>query len=246
MEKLPVYTELCTGNQYDLQPIDSEQAEDEFLLTKDYFPMRKFNYKIPRSTRVAMTDRRKVTYVHFWSPCNYFQVLHNDIQILLSMGMAGDSQSSDENVQLTSRVTWGVQYLRDMLKKLKNPSDITDSMVHPVEMVFDILLKFKTLPHPPVDLLSSCLEVCTALSSFFHDEVLRRMLNLDIFPSVSSHSLSYEEYARGAAFDSGLIGQYLINFENASGRYPFLKAYFGFLKAYKSVIIVELLTSRIF
>lgn len=199
--------------------------------------MRKFNYKIGRGTRVAMTDRRKVTYVHFWSPCNYFQVLQNDIQILLSMGMAGDPQDSEENAQLIARVTCGVKYLRDMLKKLKSPAEITDSMVHPVEMVFDILLKFKTLPNPPIALLSSCLEVCTALSSFFREEVLRRMINLDIFPSVSSHTLSHEEYARGAAFDPGLIGQYLINFENANGSYSFLKAYFGFLKAYKLVRI---------
>lgn len=227
LEAMPVFSEVCADKQYDLQPLADADTEDEFLLTKDYYPLRQFALKIPRGTRVAIIDRHKgATYVHFWSPCNYFQVLHNEIRALLGSGAA-------EEPSLIARVTSGVHYLRHMLRRLKSPADITDAMVHPVEMVFDLLLKFKSVPHPPVALMASCLEVCAALSAFFDQEVLKRVLNLGLFPAVANTSFGHEEYARGTSFDSGLIGQYLINYENGNGTYPFLKAYFGFLTAYK-------------
>lgn len=229
---------MCTGKQYDLQPLGQSGSEDEFILTKDYYPMRQFALKVPRSTRVAIMDRRKVTFVHFWNPCNYFHVLHNEIRELLN-------STDAEGSFLIPRVTSGVQYLRQLLPRLKSPSDITDAMVHPVELVFDLLLKFKSVPNPPITLMASCLDVCAALSSFFDQEVLRRVLNLGIFPAVSSVGLSHEEYARGIGFDSGLIGSYLINYETGSGTYQFLKSYFAFLGAYRqakmaNVFAVEL------
>lgn len=206
----------------------SDGTEDEFLLRSDYYPMRHFALKLPKGTRVAIMDRRNVTYVHFWHSCNYFEVLHNEMKELLTSGETGENS-------LMARVTAGVNYLRHMLGKLKSPSDITEAMVHPVELVFDILLKFKCVPHPPITLLAGCLELCAVLSSFFDQEVLKRALNLGIFPTVSNFGFTHEEYARGTGFDSGLIGQYLINFETGNGTYPFLKAYFGFLKAHKAV-----------
>lgn len=200
--------------------------------------MRQFALKVPRGSRVAIMDRRKLTYAHFWHPCNYFHVLHNEIRELLTT-------SGAEEAPLIARVTSGVNYLRHMLTRLKSPSDITDAMVHPVEMVFDLLVKFKAVPLPPVALMASCLDVCAALSAFFDQEVLKRVLNLGIFPAVSNTVFSHEEYARGTGFDSGLIGQYLINYENGSGTYPFLKSYFNFLSTYKranvgTVFAVEL------
>lgn len=230
---MPVYTELCTGKQYSLQPLAGEDSEDEFLLTKDYYPMRQFALKIPTGTRVAIMDRRKATFIHFWQPTIYYQVLHNEIKELL---LCGDAAGESD---LVSRTTSGVAFLREMLKKMKSPSDITETMVHPVELVFDILLKFKSVPNPPIALLSNCLDVCAALSSFFDQEVLKRVLNLGIFPTISNTGFTHEEYARGTGFDSGLIGQYLINFETGNGSYLFLKSYFGFLSAYKAVSCKE-------
>lgn len=220
---------MCTGREYDLQSVSEN---DEFLLTKDYHPMTKFHYKIPRGTRVVIIDRKSDTFVHFRHACNYFQILHNDIKMLLAMATISADTSE---LSLITRITSGVQYLRGMLLKLKSPAEITAEIVHPVELVFDILLKLKSQNSPPLPLLASCMEVCAALLPFFDHEIAKRVLNLNILPSVSNNTIGSEEYARGISFDSGLVGQYLINFETTSGKYVFLKAYFNFLKNYRKV-----------
>lgn len=54
-------------------------------------------------------------------------------------------------------------------------------MIHPIEMVFDILLKFKTSPLPPIKLLAICVKICESLLPLYQTEILHRIEKLNIF-----------------------------------------------------------------
>lgn len=110
-------------------------------------------------------------------------------------------------------------------------------MVHPSEMVFDVFLKFKDVPNPPIDLLAQCMNVCTALVRLHPNEILNRMINLDFLPHCSTQPTTFKEFANGVGFDTGLVGYYLVSYERVSGRFEFLTAYLHFLKTFAMVII---------
>ncbi|XP_041771504.1 nucleoporin Nup188-like isoform X1 [Anopheles merus] len=229
VENLPVYTELYTGqNQYEIRKAASSN-EDEFILCHDYTPSSKINFTIPRGTKLIVRDlHNQRTYVHFSTGYNYFNALHHEINELLEDAQATSTLNS-ERVQ---RIATGLKYLAVAVRRIQQPHDITAEMVHPTEMVFDVLLKFRAVPNPPVDLLVQCLNVCTALVPLFEQEIYTRIINLNILPSVNNANLTYQDYANGVGYDSSLIGYYLMNVERNAGRYPILMAYFNFLKTY--------------
>uniref|UniRef100_A0A182PSF0 Nucleoporin NUP188 n=1 Tax=Anopheles epiroticus TaxID=199890 RepID=A0A182PSF0_9DIPT len=229
LENLPVYTELYTGqNQYEIRKAASSN-DDEFILCHDYTPSRKINFTIPRGTKLIVRDiHNQRTYVHFSTGYNYFNALHHEINELLEDAQATSTLNSDR----VQRIAAGLKYLAVAVKRIQQPHDITSEMVHPTEMVFDVLLKFKSVPNPPLDLLVQCMNVCTALVPLFEQEIYTRIINLNILPSVNNANLSYQDYANGVGYDSSLVGYYLMNVERNAGRYPILMAYFNFLKTY--------------
>uniref|UniRef100_A0A182J1L8 Nucleoporin NUP188 n=1 Tax=Anopheles atroparvus TaxID=41427 RepID=A0A182J1L8_ANOAO len=230
LENLPVYTELYTGTSlYEVRKA-SNALDDEFVLCRDYTPSRKINFTIPRGTKLIVRDvqHHQRTYVHFRIRYNYFSALHHEINELLQ-----DAQTmSTLNADRVQRITTGLMYLAVAVKRIQQPHDISSEMVHPTEMVFDVLLKFKALPNPPLDLLVQCLNVCSALVPLFEQEIYTRIINLNILPSVNNANLSYQDYANGVGYDSSLVGYYLMNVERNAGRYPILLAYFNFLRTY--------------
>uniref|UniRef100_A0A182N1Q7 Nucleoporin NUP188 n=1 Tax=Anopheles dirus TaxID=7168 RepID=A0A182N1Q7_9DIPT len=229
LENLPVYTELYTERAlYEIRKAPSAN-DDEFILCHDYTPSHKINFTVPRGTKLIVRDiHSQRTYVHFTTGYNYFNALHHEINELLRDAQT-TSTLSTERVQ---RISTGLKYLAVAVRRIQQPHDITAEMVHPTEMVFDVLLKFKSLPNPPVELLVQCLNVCTALVPLFEQEIYTRIINLNILPSVNNANLNYQDYANGVGFDSSLIGYYLVNVERNAGRYPILMAYFNFLKTY--------------
>ncbi|XP_049298914.1 nucleoporin Nup188 [Anopheles funestus] len=229
LEKLPVYTELYTGrNQYEIRKA-STSNEDEFILCHDYTPSTKINFTIARGTKLIVRDmQNQRTYVHFSTSYNYFNALHHEINELLEDAQATSTLNS-ERVQ---RIAAGLKYLAVAVRRIQQPYDISSEMVHPTEMVFDVLLKFKAVPNPPIDLLVQCMNVCTALVPLFEQEIYTRIINLNILPSINNANLTYQDYANGVGYDSSLVGYYLMNVERSAGRYPILMAYFNFLKTY--------------
>uniref|UniRef100_A0A182Q2U3 Nucleoporin NUP188 n=1 Tax=Anopheles farauti TaxID=69004 RepID=A0A182Q2U3_9DIPT len=229
LENLPVYTELYTERaRYEIRKAPGTN-DDEFILCHDYTPSHKINFTVPRGTKLIVRDvHSQRTYVHFTSGYNYFNALHHEINELLEDAQT-TSTLSTERVQ---RIASGLKYLAVAVRRIQQPHDITAEMVHPTEMVFDVMLKFKSLPNPPIELLVQCLNVCTALVPLFEQEIYTRIINLNILPSVNSANLTYQDYANGVGFDSSLIGYYLVNVERNAGRYPILMAYFNFLKTY--------------
>lgn len=133
------------------------------------------------------------------------------------------------------RVAGGLKFLASTVRRIKSPCDIPSEMVHPTEMVFDILLKFKDVPNPPMELLAECMEVCAALVPMLRSEIGKRVVNLEILPVCVNQMLQYREYARGMSFDTASVGRYLVSFEKATGRFEFLSAYLTFLKAFVEV-----------
>uniref|UniRef100_A0A182YLB8 Nucleoporin NUP188 n=1 Tax=Anopheles stephensi TaxID=30069 RepID=A0A182YLB8_ANOST len=229
LEKLPVYTELYTGrNQYEIRKA-STTNDDEFILCHDYTPSAKINFTIARGTKLIVRDmQNQRTYVHFSTGYNYFNALHHEINELLEDAQATSTLNSDR----VQRIAAGLKYLAVAVRRIQQPYDITSEMVHPTEMVFDVLLKFKSVPNPPIDLLVQCMNVCTALVPLFGQEIYTRIINLNLLPSISNANLTYQEYANGVGYDSSLVGYYLMNVERSAGRYPILMAYFNFLKTY--------------
>lgn len=202
------------------------------MLTHDFQPFgTKIDYTIPAGTMAVVTDKPAGTQIHFKSSLNYFDVLHHEINELLFDLI----KRPEIDAQREKRVASGLKYLASTVHRIKNPSDIPSEMVHPTEMVFDILLKFKDVPNPPIELLAECMEVCAALVPMLHTEIGNRVINLDILPVCANRKLHYREYAHGMGFDTASVGHFLVSFEKASGRFEFLSAYLTFLKAFVEV-----------
>lgn len=227
---MPTYSEYYNGQRTLLRQIDFNDTE--FILQNDFKPFsQKIQYVIPAGTVATVSDKPDGTLIHLKTSLNYFVVLHHEINELLS-----DLIRRPEIDPLRKdRVYWGLKYLAAALRRIKDPSEISSEMVHPTEMVFDIFLKLKDVPNPPVDLLAQCFNVCTALVPLHQNEIFRRVINMDILPFCTSDKLNYEEYANGAGFDTGLVGYYLISYEKVAGRYEFLTAYLTFLKTFAAV-----------
>lgn len=207
--------------------------DGEWILLRDFNPFsRKIEYTIPAGTTATILDKSDgMSTIQLATSLNYFDVLHHEINELLS-----DLIRRPEIDPLRKdRVYWGLKYLAAALRRINDPSGISAEMVHPTEMVFDIFLKFKDVPNPPVDLLAQCFNVCTALVPMHQNEIFKRVINMDILPFCTTDKLSFQEYANGAGFDTGLVGYYLVSFEKVIGRYEFLTAYLTFLRTFGTV-----------
>lgn len=226
LQNLPVYTEQPNDPAYELRKSEEDQ-EDSYMLLNDYQPFKKIPDFIIRvnNTAIVREDKGKM-FVHFLTKLNYFHALHNEINELLNCVV---SFAEIQDTQL-KRLECGINLLGAVVKQIENPDDISNEMIHPTEMVFDILEKFKVFQHPSLDLMSACLNVCAELVTFFGEEIIRRFLNLNIAPTVNMIHNDYQAYCNGNGFESGIVGYYLINIERSTGRYNFTKAYFHFLK----------------
>lgn len=235
LSNLPMYSEIYTGSeQYQLKASADTSGSDVVLL-ENYFPFRHIDYRIPAGTHAVIVDRGNIDTIHFRHSVNYYDVLHHEIDELLA-----NAQSTEIDGDRIRRVTAGLKYLAVALTRIDNPADITAEMVHPVEMVFDILVKFKVSPMPPIELLAICLNVCEALLPLYREEILKRMVNLNILPYVTNEALDYRAYVKGVNFSSAVVGHFLINFEKQLGKYDFLMAYFSFIKTCSRVKSVDI------
>lgn len=210
-------------------------SNSEYIVTANYTPFKKIDFTIPAGTTAIVQDRISSSTIHYRTALNFFDVLHNEIDELLVETV----RYTDFDADRKKRVCAGLQYLSRALCGVVDPlNDISNEMVHPTEMVFDLLTKFKVVTQPPVELMSICLDVCVNLVPLFDNEIVRRVINLNILPSVGSNggngveSPDYRALSLGAGFESGLVGYYLINFEKNSGQYDFLITYLKFLRTY--------------
>ncbi|CRL03548.1 CLUMA_CG016201, isoform A [Clunio marinus] len=222
VQNLPVYTEQPIDPLYELRRAVDDEDEDAYILLNDYQPFKKINeFVIETGTKAIVREQKNRMFVHFFVNTNYFHVLHNEINDIM---YSFQNFSAIHESQI-KRLEVVLKFLSTIIKRIDGPDDITNEMIHPTEMVFDLLVKFMTFQSPPIDLMAICIDVCTELLSYFGDEITRRFINLKIAPSITSQNLDYKSYANGTGFESGLVGNYLINFERHSGRYSFLKAY---------------------
>lgn len=225
-----MYTEYYNSQRINLKP--SDFVEDEFVLTHDFQPFGiKIDYTIRAGTTATVTDKVAGTQIHFKTSLNYFNVLHHEINELLFDLI----KRPEIDVQREQRVASGLKYLASAVRRIKSPTDIPSEMVHPTEMVFDILLKFKDVPNPPIEMLAECMEVCAALVPMLQTEIGKRVINLDTLPVCTNHEMNYREYAHGMSLDTAGVGQFLVSHEKATGRFEFLSAYLTFLKAFVEV-----------
>lgn len=189
------------------------------------------DYVIPAGTNAIVLDKSNGTHIQLRTSLNYFDVLHHEINELLSDVV----RRPEMDPMRMNRVYWGLKYLGAVLRRINDPTGISTEMIHPIEIVFDIFLKFKDVPNPPIDLLAQCFNVCTALIPTHQNEIFKRVINMDILPFCTTDKLNFNEYANGAGFDTGLVGYYLVSYEKVSGRYEFLTAYLTFLRAFAMV-----------
>lgn len=208
-------------------------VEDEYILLENYSPFPKANYMIPAGTAALISDRNNRTIVHFKVKLNYFVALHNEICNLL----ASTLRYTEVDPIYRTNVECGLKFLALVVQCARDTNGITGEIVHPIEMVFDILIKFKNAQEPPIVLLAVCIEVCSALVPLFPNDVFVRVVNLNILPYVTNDSLDYHSYSNGVSFESGLVGHYLVNYEKSSGKYDFLLAYLNFIKTYSNVSV---------
>lgn len=232
LENLPVYAEIFDSDKISLKP--SSTVEDEFILLENYSPFPKIVYTIPAGTAVQISDRNNRTIVHFKTKLNYFVALHNEINKLLTSTL----RYMDVDTISRMNVECGLKYLALAVQCVEDTNGITSEMVHPIEMVFDILIKFKNAQEPPIVLLAVCIDVCSALVTLFPNDVYVRVVNLNILPYVTNDSLDYPSYSNGVSFESGLVGHFLVNFQKSTGKFDFLLAYLKFIKTYSSVSVI--------
>lgn len=229
LEKLPVFTEEYVPNKYLFRP---SVEQDTFLLAQDYKPFAGVpDFTIPRNTEIIVVDKQNHTFCHFRTQINYFTALHHEIDSLLTEIV----QFNEINTSRLTKIHAGLEFLAAVIKRATHPSDINEFMVHPTEMVFDLLTKFRATTQPPLQLMAMCLKVCTALVPLFEQEIVTRVLNLNILPTIKTTGLSFVEYANGNGFEPELVGNYLVNFEKNVGKYVFLKEYLEFLVVHRKV-----------
>lgn len=219
-------------------PLKPSTVEDEFILLENYSPFPKIDYTIPAGTAVLISDQNKRTIMHFKTKLNYFVVLHNEINKFLECTL----KYTEIDTIYRINVECGLKFLAWAVQCVRDTNSITSDMVHPIEMVFDILIKFKNAQDPPITLLAVCFEVCSALVPLFPNDVFVRVVNLNILPYVTNDSLDYHSYSNGVSFESGLVGHYLVNFEKSTGKYDFLLAYLNFIKTYANVSITIIIS----
>lgn len=224
LQEMPIYAEIYQPTKN--YPIRASLEKDTFILTADYLALPDVGFTIPKGTDVNEVDKRSLTFVYFQHPINYFTVLQHEMNQLLYETL----KYMDINLDRVQRVTEGLKLLAAVVNRIHDPQEMSGPIVHPTEMVFDILIKFKNLQSPPIELLANCFEVCTALIPLFDEEIVSRVVNLGILPSIKNASLDFTAYANGTGFTTGLVGNILINYERNSGRYKFLEAYLDFLR----------------
>ncbi|KAG4075361.1 hypothetical protein HA402_003152 [Bradysia odoriphaga] len=239
LENLAMYAEVYDSDKIQLKP--SSSVEDEFILLENYSPFPKIDFTIPSGTAVLITERNNQTIVHFKVKLNYFVALHNEINNFL----ASTLRYTEVDSSYRTNVECGLKFLALAVQRVEDTSGITSEMVHPIEMVFDILIKFKNAQEPPIKLLAGCIEVCSALMPLFPNEIHVRVVNLNILPYVTNDSLDYQAYSNGVSFESGLVGHYLVNFEKSSGKYDFLLAYLNFVKTYSNLKLNNIMAVEI-
>lgn len=233
VQELPIYTEQPVDPLYELKKVFDDEDENAYILLNDYQPFRKIpDFVVKAGTRAAAREDKGKMFVHFFVRTNYFDVLHNEINEMMTSIMS----YSEIRATHVHRLEEGVKFLAAIIKRIDNPeTDVTSEMVHPMEMTFDILNKFKSLQVPSLELMAACLDVCTALVGFYGDDVFGRFVNINIAPTVTSIHHDFRAYANGIGFESGLVGFYLVNIERAAHRFEFLKSYLNFLKSYTKV-----------
>ncbi|XP_075165428.1 nuclear pore complex protein Nup188 [Haematobia irritans] len=227
IEALPILTDLYDENKFQLKSI----AGDEYILSHTVKPFPRIDFYIPEGTSATILNRQEGYCVHFRVQVNFFDVLHHEINSLLTetMHYHGDYENSER----VRRVNEGLKYLYTALRKTKSLEGISVEMVHPTEMCIDLLNKFKAVQKVPIELMANCLNVCTALLPLADAEIFVRVINLSILPVISNDSLGdYKKYAHGASFDSLLAGFYLVDVEKKKESFEFLQAYLGFLRTY--------------
>lgn len=227
MESLPILTDVYDENKFQLKLVGG----DEYVLTHMVKPFPRIDFYLPEGTSATVLGRQEGYCVHFRVQVNYFNVLHHEINSLLTetMHYHGDYENSER----VRRVNEGLKYLNVALKKTKTLQGISAEMVHPTEMCIDLLNKFKAVQKPPLELMANCVNVCTALLPLADAEIFIRVINLSILPVISNNSLGdYKKYAHGACFDPLLVGFYLVDVEKKRETFEFLQAYLGFLRTY--------------
>lgn len=234
LQQLPVYAEQPSDPIFELRRDETSDEDDAYLLLNDYQPFPKIpEFIIPADNPAIVREEKGKTFVYFLTKLNYFQALHHEINELLNC-VVSFSEIKENRLK---RLEAGINLLAAVIEHLDDPNEITNEMIHPTEMVFDILEKFKVFQHPSLDIMASCLNVCAELLPFFSEEILRRFVNLNIAPTITSVHQDFRTYSSGSGYELGLVGYYLINIERSTGRYHFLKAYFNFLKKCSKVKI---------
>lgn len=232
VQNLPVYTERPDDPHYELRKVYGNEDEDTYVIQTDYQPFRRIDdFIISAGTNAIVREEKGKFSVHFLIATNYFNVLHNEMNDFIA-SINNFTEIDDSRIL---RLEEGISFLVSVLKKLEAPEQITNQMIHPTELVFDILSKMKNFSHPRMKLMAVCIDACTELLPFFADEIFRRFINLNIVPSVSQIHGDFRSYSIGNGFESGLIGYYLINFERITGRYDVLKAYLNFLQTFATL-----------
>ncbi|XP_063827735.1 nucleoporin Nup188 [Ostrinia nubilalis] len=117
--------------------------------------------------------------------------------------------------------------------------------IHLSEGVFDVLVRFMRADAAALPLLVQCLEVCAVLVPVFPKEIHLRLVNTGLLPRARSLQLSAAEYARGASFDSGAVGSFLVAVEQPGGSYHLLGAYIDLLCAFHESSTDERITMEI-
>ncbi|EDV37352.1 uncharacterized protein Dana_GF11461 [Drosophila ananassae] len=229
LESLPILAILYDENVHKLKEIDT----DEFELTASVSPFPRIEFTIPAGTSCTAIQNPNGCFMHFRTEVNFFDALHHEINCLLreTGHLHGDFESSER----IRRVESGLNFLEGVVKRSQAVSEISVEMVHPTEMCVDLLHKFKCVPLPPVGLLSTCLNVCTALLPLVDQEIFTRVSNLDILPTVTfRNDYDFKRFATasGVGFESRFLGSVIDNVEKKNERYDFLIAYLGFLRTY--------------
>lgn len=209
----------------------NELGSEEFELTNSFKPFPHIDYTVPAGTSCTAVQHPSGFFMHFRVNVNFFDALHHEINCLLreKAQLHGDFGSNERVL----RIDAGLQYLVLAVQRTKSIAGISPEMVHPTEMCIDILSKFTSVQCPPVGLLSTCLNVCTALLPLVDEEIFMRVSNLDILPTIRTGSLQdYKLYASAAYLKSSFLGSAIDNVEKKLERYDFLLAYLNFLRTY--------------
>ncbi|XP_015585723.1 nucleoporin NUP188 homolog [Cephus cinctus] len=222
LDDLPSVTLQCPRYRDHNKPIKPYERE---------CTIHRNNFTIPARCDHETIESTSEWDIIIWrTKANYWDVFHHKIEQLFSQAGTGIVNVSDAKMHLPEHVWQGFKLLETLLK---TDTEISQSMVIPTELSFEVINRF-SYPMLPINIykiVAECICISSKLILKYPEDILSRM-HTEVYPRFNNWNQGTTEFAQAVSFDGGLIASWLSGIETIEHSYPVLTAYLDVLSNY--------------